>query len=88
MTSTTISFEIIENKGPDNLRDTLKARLLRASEVCIAAAFVTRSGIDTIIQALRQVAGKGRVRLITGLYQHVTEPQALETLLRMAVSSS
>ncbi len=80
-----ISFEFIENNGPDNLRDTLKTLLSKAStnEVCIAVAFTTQSGLDEIIQPLRQVAAHGSVRLITGLYQHVTEPQALETLLRI-----
>jgi HKD family nuclease len=77
------SFEIIENSGPDNLRDTLKTKLAQATEVCIAVAFLTQSGLDEIIQPLRQVAAKGRVKLITGLYQRVTEPQALETLLNI-----
>jgi HKD family nuclease len=79
--SKNISFEIIENSGPDNLRDTLKAKLAQATEVCIEVAFLTQAGLDEIIQPLRQVAAQGKVKLITGLYQHVTEPQALETLL-------
>lgn len=85
MKSSPVSFEFIENSGPDNLRDTLKALLLQAStnEVCIAVAFLTQSGLNEIIQPLRQVATQGSVKLITGLYQHVTEPQALETLLNI-----
>jgi HKD family nuclease len=79
--SNNISFEIIENSGPDNLRDTLKVKLAQATEVCIEVAFITQAGLDEIIQPLRQVAAQGKVKLITGLYQHVTEPQALETLL-------
>lgn len=77
------AIEVIENSGPNNLRDVLKAKLAKASEVCIAAAFVTESGLDEIIQPLGQVATQGKVRLITGLYQRVTEPKALKTLLRI-----
>jgi HKD family nuclease len=76
-----VKLDIIENTGPDNLRDTLKAELRHASEVSIAVAFVTLSGLDGIIQSLRQVAVSGSVRLLTGLYQKVTEPRALKTLL-------
>jgi HKD family nuclease len=83
--SSSVSFEFIENNGPDNLRDTLKALLSKTStnEVCVAVAFITQSGLDEIIQPLRQVAAQGSVKLITGLYQHVTEPKALETLLNI-----
>jgi HKD family nuclease len=83
MASPRVAFEVIENTGPNNLRDVLKAQLARASEVCIAVAFVTEAGLDEIIQPLRQVAAQGKVRLITGLYQRVTEPKALRTLLRI-----
>jgi HKD family nuclease len=77
-----VKLDIIENNGPDNLRDTLKARFRRASDVSIAVAFVTQSGLDEVLQPLRQVAASGGVRLLTGLDQKVTEPQALRTLLR------
>lgn len=76
-------FEIIENSGPDNLRDVLKTKIAQATEVYIAVAFLTQSGLDEIIQPLRQVAVKGKVKLITGLYQRVTEPQALKVLLNI-----
>jgi HKD family nuclease len=78
-----VKLDIVENSGPDNLRDTLKSQLRRISEVSIAVAFVTQAGLDEIVQALRQVAASGSVRLLTGLYQKVTEPQALTTLLRI-----
>jgi len=81
--SKNISFEIIENSGPDNLRDTLKIKLAQTIEVSIEVAFLTQAGLNEIIQPLRQVAALGKVKLITGLYQHVTEPQALETLLNI-----
>jgi HKD family nuclease len=78
-----VKLDVIQNSGPDNLRDTLKANFARVSEVSIAVAFVTQSGLKEILQSLRQVAVKGHVRLLTGLYQKVTEPQALRTLLRV-----
>jgi HKD family nuclease len=83
MATKILGFEVIENSGPNNLRDTLRAKLAKASEVCVAVAFVTESGLDEILQSLRQVAAHGQVRIITGLYQCVTEPNALKTLLRV-----
>ena len=74
-------FGIIENCGPNNLRDTLRAEIKKAFEVRIAVAFVTQSGLEKIIQPLREVSVRGKVRLITGLYQCFTEPKALLTLL-------
>ena len=76
-------FDIIENVGPDNLRDTLKVKLRIAKDVFISVAFITQSGLNEIIQPLRQVASQGKVKLITGLYQGFTEPKALETLLNI-----
>jgi len=83
MGSESARFEIIENSGPNNLRDVLRAKLAEASEVCIAVAFLTESGLREIIQPLRQVAVRGRVKIITGLYQSFTEPAALKVLLRI-----
>jgi HKD family nuclease len=74
-------FQVIDNSGPNNIGNVLKAKLSGASEVCIAVAFITQAGLDEVIQSLRQVAAGGSVRLITGLYQRFTEPQALRTLL-------
>lgn len=78
-----MKLDIIENSGPDNLRDVLNFQLSRAARVSIAVAFVTQSGLEEILQSLRQVAANGNVRLLTGLYQKVTEPLALRTLLRV-----
>jgi HKD family nuclease len=78
-----VKLDIIENSGPDNLRDTLKTQLHRMSEVSIAVAFVTQSGLDDLAQRLQQIAINGSVRLLTGLYQKVTEPDAMRSLLRI-----
>ena len=84
MASKSLAFQIIENNELDNLRDTLEDLLAKATEVCISVAFVTQSGLDEIIYSLQQVTAEGRkekVRLLTGLYQRVTEPKALDALL-------
>jgi HKD family nuclease len=78
-----VKLDVIENSGPDNLRDAVKTALKRASDACLAVAFVTQSGLGEIIQSLRQVAASGTVRFITGPYQSHTEPEALRTLLRV-----
>lgn len=78
---TKTAIDVVENSGPDNLRDLLKQRLAQSSVAHIAVAFVTQSGLDDLLQSLRQVAAHGKVSLLTGLYQSVTEPQALRTLL-------
>jgi len=75
-------IEVIENIGPNNLRDYLKGRLTKTSQVDIAVAFATKAGVDEVLPYLRRVASKGRVRIIVGLYQQVTEPEALRSLLR------
>lgn len=75
-------FQIIENHGPNNLRDYLKAKLVKTSSVDIAVAFATKAGVNEILHYLYQVASRGQVRILVGLYQHVTEPEALESLLR------
>jgi len=78
-----MKLELIENCGPDNLRDVLKSIVPKASDVSIAVAFVTQAGLEGIIQPLTDAAARGRIRLLTGLYQKVTQPKALETLLRV-----
>lgn len=78
-----MKLEVIENRGPDNLRDTLTDLLKRSTDVGIAVAFVTTGGLNAVLGPLQGVAGSGKVRIVVGLYQCVTEPQALRTLLRL-----
>jgi HKD family nuclease len=81
-------IELIENRGPDNFRDVVNSYLHRATCVRIAVAFVTRKGVNQIIQPLRQVAAHGKVLLVAGLYQHVTEPSALANLFKVQKQSA
>jgi HKD family nuclease len=78
-----MKLDVIENRGPDNLRDTLTDLLKRSTDVRIAVAFVTTSGLNAVLGPLQGVAGRGSVRIVVGLYQCVTEPQALRALLRL-----
>jgi HKD family nuclease len=83
-----IKIDLIENRGPDNFRDVFNSNLRHATSVRIAVAFVTRKGLNQIIQPLRQVAAHGKVLLVTGLYQHVTEPSALANLFNVQKQST
>jgi len=74
---------MIENAGPNSLKAFLEARLPSATQVDIAAAFVTQAGLNPVLHLLHRAAARGRVRLLTGLYECFTEPQALRTLLRV-----
>lgn len=76
------NFRIIENSGPNNLHDALLDILNGACQADISVAFITYAGLAQILPYLRQVALIGKVRVITGLYQCITEPKALRTLLR------
>jgi HKD family nuclease len=75
-------FSVIDNRGPNTLRDYLSAALRNAREVRIAVAFVTNSGLDAIETALTRAARSGTVRFLTGLYEGFTEPAALRSLVR------
>src|SRR4051812_12749298 len=71
----------IENAGPNNLKAFLKVHSKGTSGIDIAVAFVTQSGVTHLLPSLKKAAMSGRVRLLTGLYQCFTEPQALRLLL-------
>ncbi len=71
---------------PDDARmlDVVRAGLERADDVRIAVSFTRCSGLQLLIDPLREVADRGgRVRVLTSTYQSVTQPDALETLRRL-----
>lgn len=74
-------IHLIDNNGPNTLKEYVKSRLSLASYVKIHIAFITTSGIRSILQPLRQTSAK--VQVITGLYQGITEPEALKILLKL-----
>jgi len=74
-------FELIDNRGPNNLLATLKKVLSTSHDVALHVAFVSLAGVRELLPAMCRASLAGRVRLITGLYQGITEPQALRKLL-------
>jgi len=77
-----IRVGVIENSGPNTLVTYLRNAGSAASQIDIAVAFVTTAGLDSVLHVLKRTSARGRVRLLTGLYQGFTEPKALRSLLR------
>ncbi len=76
------TVEVITNKGFDSLSRVLRDLLTRATNADLAVAFATEAGVGQILRRLYEVARRGRARVLTGLFEHVTEPGALRLLLR------
>lgn len=79
--STKFSLEVIDNEGPNTLRQHLLEELPKVKSADFAVAFFTDAGLSGLHSALATAARQGRVRLLTGLYQGVTEPDALRWAL-------
>lgn len=77
------SFQFIENVGPNSVLSNLKRMTKGAVSVDIAVAFISSSGLNQLLSSLQRVASRGEVRILTGLYQSITDPRALRTLLRV-----
>ncbi len=73
---------LIDNSGPNKLLTYLRAAGASCRQIDIAVAFVTASGLGSILHLLKKVARRGQVRILTGLYQGFTSPNALAALLR------
>jgi superfamily II DNA or RNA helicase/HKD family nuclease len=68
--------------GDDPFLPHLRASLDRIRDADLAVAFVLESGVRGIFEHLRDLLGRGgRLRLVTGDYLGVTEPDALAHLL-------
>lgn len=80
-------ISLITNIGPNCLLPYLRAAGSSCKQIDIAVAFITASGLQSILHLLQRVARKGRVRILTGLYQGFTEPKALALLLREQAES-
>ena len=69
----------------DALLPHLRAHIDSAHEVDIAVAFILQSGVDAIEENLRDLLARGgRLRILTGDYLDVTDPDALARLLDLA----
>ncbi len=76
-----MGIELIENRGPNTLLSTFRGLLGKAGVLDAQAAFASAAGVGTLLPYLRKAAARGKVRIVTGLYQAVTEPSALRLLL-------
>ncbi|WP_053363445.1 DEAD/DEAH box helicase family protein [Bacillus sp. FJAT-27251] len=62
----------------------LLKRMQSASTICILTSFVMKSGVDFLQAGLKQAAERGAdIKVLTGDYFHVTQPEALEQLLEI-----
>jgi superfamily II DNA or RNA helicase/HKD family nuclease len=67
--------------GNDYLLPKLTASLKRAKTIDIIVGFLMESGVKLLIEDLKQGADKGvRIRILTGNYLNITQPQALYLL--------
>jgi HKD family nuclease len=72
----------IDNSGLNQLLPYLRAAGGSCRQIDLAVAFITATGLESILHVLQKVARRGRVRVLTGLYQGFTDPKALAALLR------
>ena len=75
----TLDYDSNCSTGDDDyLLPKLKASLKRAKTIDIIVGFLMESGVKLLINDLKQVADKGvRIRILTGNYLNITQPQAL-----------
>ncbi len=75
--------------GDDPLLPHLRAHLATAVRVDIAVAFVLERGLAAIDEHLKDVVRRGgHLRVLTGDYLNITEPNALRRLLDLAAVAS
>lgn len=77
----------VDNAGPNTLLAFLLQAIRGSTSVDAAVAFVTTAGLDATLHLLKNVT-TGRVRFLTGLYQGVTEPEALRVLHRVQAETA
>jgi HKD family nuclease len=81
-----MKVEAIPNNGPASMGPELDRGLAWATEADIATAFVTPAAVKRLETALSNAHSRRRslkVRLLVGLYQRFTPPQALARLLSL-----
>ena len=79
-----MKIELIPNKGPASMGPEIIANLGWATEVNIASGFVTVPALNyldaTLIKSIKEKRAL-KIRLIFGLYQRFTPPQALAKMI-------
>lgn len=82
-----LKIELIENKGPNNLRDELRRSFDKVSKVDIAVAFINMRGLSLVLNHLKKVLSRtnSRVRFLTRISKDAfNEPVALRILLNLS----
>jgi superfamily II DNA or RNA helicase/HKD family nuclease len=78
------SASVLNLPNERRMLDVVRSGLSWATQADIAVSFTRCSGLGLLIDPLRElVERKGNVRLLTSTYQTVTQPEALESLLRI-----
>lgn len=77
-----INLVLSSNGGPASLLKTIQQEQRNVIHAIVFVAFITEDGVRRILNGLKQVARRGGVNLITGLYQGFTSPEALRLLLQ------
>jgi len=81
LTEPTEQPRFLTTGGDDPLLPHLELDLARAARADIAVAFVMRSGVERLDDGFRQLLARGgHLRLVTGDYQGITDPDALRQL--------
>ena len=80
-----MELKFIENHRTQLVTE-IEALLAEASEVCFAVAFVRESGVNLILQAIRNARSRGAaVRVLFGSDWALTEANAIRTLVQLGV---
>lgn len=76
---------INDNKKKEKVLTTLLRELDSCDEFLFSVAFVTKSGVATIINQLKELESKNiRGKILVSQYQNFTEPEALKSLLQFS----
>jgi len=75
------TVQIIPNDVNANMRDILDQELRTATSAALSVAFITESGLNTILENLEGISYRGgEVRVLTGLYQAITDSNSLRRM--------
>ncbi|MCP3141729.1 DUF3427 domain-containing protein [Pyxidicoccus xibeiensis] len=75
---------VLNFPGELRMLDIVRAGLARAEEARFAISFTRSSGLQLLVDPLREMARRGgRIKLLTSTYQELTQPEALEALLKL-----
>ncbi len=74
--------KLLLNSPESKVLSNIITELRKCDEFFFSVAFVTNSGVATLIQTLKELEKKGvRGKIVVSEYQYFTEPRALERLL-------